>query len=248
MEIKKEKTFGRPSIKFTDSMGDTCYIWIMDNLGELRFDLDTDFAQFSQEDIKSLLPYLQSFVETGELEPQQSPSVTSAMEHGDSLLQKYSELPQPRLIPTDPTLHVGRDALSILAMHRGRYSQQFAHEKERIQSGLIDGIINPDASQAADRLESKLEALKDLEDDLAQSPLQGGSVDETKLELDKANRGKKYYMRQCDKQVDEITRLEELLEEWNSLVEKVDIFTRDGIVGELQKLHEKTAQLLNESE
>jgi hypothetical protein len=83
MEIEKGEIYDVSTMEFTDNLGTSCRMWILGNLEYLRFDLDTDFAQFSQEDIKTLLPYLQSFAETGRLEPQEPPC------KGDSLAEAF---------------------------------------------------------------------------------------------------------------------------------------------------------------
>lgn len=63
-------------------------------------------------------------------------------------------------------------------------------------------------------------------------------------DLEKANKAKAYYMRQCDKQVDHIANLEELLEEWSKFGECVGETKTDcKSVGFLQ---EKTTQLLGD--
>lgn len=79
MEIKKCKTlYGYPSIAFTSSRGDFLLLWTRENGKDIEIgthdgigDNYDDIARFSQEDIKSLLPYLQAFAETGTLEPLQ---------------------------------------------------------------------------------------------------------------------------------------------------------------------------------
>lgn len=79
MEIEKGKTPNNcPCIKFKDYYDVDCKIVAQDPL--LRFTiksgdtvLASEFAIFDQEQIKQLLPYLQSFAETGTLEPQESP-------------------------------------------------------------------------------------------------------------------------------------------------------------------------------
>lgn len=73
MEIIKHD--GKVSlIKFVDKNNISCEMWV--ELGALRFEIgrdiefdSEDLGHFSQEDIKALLPYLQSFAETGQLEP-----------------------------------------------------------------------------------------------------------------------------------------------------------------------------------
>lgn len=111
MEIEKSVSpLGYATLEFMDVFDTLCRLWVLKNAKQLRLDLNADVAQFTQGQIKTLLPYIQSFAETGTLE------------------------------------------------------------------------------------------------------LQGGSVDEKKLELDKAIKGRDYYMRQCDKQVDEIANLEDQLE------------------------------------
>jgi len=95
MEIKKKETpLEYLVLEFADTLDTLCRLWVLKSTHHLRFDLDFAFAQFSQEDIKTLLPYLQAFAETGQLEP---PSVTSAKEHGSALLQRYSEAQEPTL-------------------------------------------------------------------------------------------------------------------------------------------------------
>lgn len=68
MDIENIETHGQAGIEFTDRTGTPCILWILENIKDLRFDLDTDFSQFSQEDIKALLPYLEAYVNSGTLE------------------------------------------------------------------------------------------------------------------------------------------------------------------------------------
>jgi len=68
MKIKKYDLFGYPTIEFEDSIGSSCTLWIAKSTKCLRIDLSqNDFPEFSQDQIKALLPYLQAFVETSEL-------------------------------------------------------------------------------------------------------------------------------------------------------------------------------------
>lgn len=59
-------------------------------------------------------------------------------------------------------------------------------------------------------------------------------------ELEKVQREKAYYMRQCDKYVDHVADLEELLQEWRDFAKDL---SEDF---NLQDLHKRTAQLLGE--
>jgi len=87
-------------IEFVDHSGSEIQMWVEESVKQgsstklLWVDTDNDYFRFSREDIKTLLPYLQAFAQTGQLEPL---SVTAAREHGDSLLQKYSQSQEPTL-------------------------------------------------------------------------------------------------------------------------------------------------------
>ena len=79
MEIEKWQSanFGE-FIKFKEDLGTPCNLSVEDE--RLKFIIHEDkflpeYATFTQEDIKLLLPYLQAFVETGRLElpPQRIP-------------------------------------------------------------------------------------------------------------------------------------------------------------------------------
>lgn len=77
MDIENTVVHGQAGIEFTDRTGTPCSLWVLFNTKDLRFDLDTDFSQFSQEDIKALLPYLQAYANNGTLELQSKPAAKS---------------------------------------------------------------------------------------------------------------------------------------------------------------------------
>lgn len=67
-------------------------------------------------------------------------------------------------------------------------------------------------------------------------------------ELEKASKGKAYYMRQCDKQVDRIADLEELVISWQGFAEEIADEYGDEFEDDRKKLVQKTAQLLGEDQ
>ncbi len=76
MEIEKHEAPGEtPLLKFSDQTRSDLRLWVEDHsvLGKgiklLYLDTDSDYFKLLQEDMKSLLPYLQAFAETGTLEP-----------------------------------------------------------------------------------------------------------------------------------------------------------------------------------
>jgi len=80
MKIEKSKTgLGEQMIEFKDQSASDLRMWVEEHSKQgkgtkiLYFDTDADYFKFSQGDIKALLPYLQAYAETGQLEPQQSP-------------------------------------------------------------------------------------------------------------------------------------------------------------------------------
>jgi len=95
MEIKEGKTgLGEQMIEFTDQSASDLRMWVEEHSRQgkgtkiLYFDTDTDYFKFSQEDIKALLPYLQSFAETGQLEPQSPLQGESAINEAKLELEK----------------------------------------------------------------------------------------------------------------------------------------------------------------
>ncbi|HEX9502854.1 MAG TPA: hypothetical protein VF974_00845 [Patescibacteria group bacterium] len=76
MEIEQSKTTsGNQMIEFVDQSASDLSMWVEERSKQgkstklLFFDTDNDYFKFTQKDIKALLPYLQSFTETGLLEP-----------------------------------------------------------------------------------------------------------------------------------------------------------------------------------
>jgi hypothetical protein len=59
--------------------------------------------------------------------------------------------------------------------------------------------------------------------------------------IQELEKGRLYYMRQCDAYVDKVAELEELIEEWRSLAE-----SQKDLPDVLLKLQERTAKLLGE--
>lgn len=95
MEIEKGKTSsGEQLIEFADQTGSDIGLWVEEHSKQgksvklLYLDVETDYFKFSQEDIKTLLPYLQSFASSGTLEPTQEPT----LQGGESTLKRLSEL------------------------------------------------------------------------------------------------------------------------------------------------------------
>lgn len=91
MEIEKGKLpNGIRCLTFKDQFDEKCEVIISsDNF--LRFAFEY-VAYFSQEDIKTLLPYLQSFAETGTIEPQE-PTL-----QGDDIDQLYEKVKRENAI------------------------------------------------------------------------------------------------------------------------------------------------------
>src|SRR5579872_1237569 len=84
MEIEKSNLIGgNPGIKFHDADNHGCeaHVQSKNKVPILQFNFQVrpgvvDWLEFSQEDIKTLLPYLQAFAETGQLEPTQGKSLS----------------------------------------------------------------------------------------------------------------------------------------------------------------------------
>jgi hypothetical protein len=75
MDIEKLETPGEtPLLRFSDQTKSDLQMWAEEHQKQgksikvLYLDTDDDYFKFSQEDIKQLLPYLQSFAESGTLE------------------------------------------------------------------------------------------------------------------------------------------------------------------------------------
>ena len=138
MKIEKSVSpLGHTTLKFDDFTGTFCRLWVLKNTPNIRFDVNFAFAEFTQEDIKDLLPYLQLFTETGTIEP---------LQRDMSVTQIAAEIRQEQHI------------------------------------------------------------IKELEN-----------------KLEKEKKEKAYYLRQLDKQIDQIADLEELIEKWRTISEVIHV-------------------------
>jgi hypothetical protein len=164
MEIEKQSDAETPTIKFKDDIGSSCCIWLAEKFKGLYFGLENDYGLFTQEDIKDLLPYLQSFAETGQLEP-----ATESTLQGGSLAEAFKP----------------ENLIKISADQNVKLYEQ----------------------------ERKIEELE---------------------------KGRAYYLRQCDQYVDQVAELEEVIEKWRNAVE------RGMEASSLNELQVKTKQILGE--
>jgi len=122
MEIEEGKTFGKLSLEFTDANGIKCDLWIDENSENLYCNIGDDLAIFTQEDIKALLPYLQSFAETGQLEPQ------SPLQGGDA-----AEMRQKTLVSLQEQLDKAKKEASYYRRQCDQYVDQVANLEDLIE-------------------------------------------------------------------------------------------------------------------
>jgi hypothetical protein len=207
---------------------------VTENRKELQFELDTDFAKFTQEQVRDLLPYLQSFAETGTLEPQ------TPLQGG------LSQLAQEMLdiIGGNPPYIAGWNicgALNVGQYELNSYLPGTKYDKalkELIDAGIVEEL--PDLA-CRYRLTEKYKN--------AQSPLQGendtGDLQEMIL---KQSKELSYFMGTCNQQVKHIANLEQLVEEWCILHRDTVANPSNQHVWEERYsiLQEKTSQLLEE--
>lgn len=230
MEIEKGiLPNGRPLIRFKDQFDEPCRISVSGaSTSFLKFHIvGVGSAQLSQEDIQALLPYLQSFAETGQLEPTQEPTLqgeetqliyAAVIEDPSKRIQALLELFQKQdnriddLVETTACMNYRNYRYEQLLLEWKKYGQPSSDSKSPDELvHLTDQIIRESALSV-----------------------------EGSNEIEKANRGKAYYQRQCDQYVDQVANLEELVEEWRNIVE------RGSEASHLNNLQERTIKLLGE--
>jgi hypothetical protein len=146
MEIKEVKTDSLDRmIEFTDQSASDLRLWVEEHSKQgkgtkvLFIDTDSDYFKFLQEDIKSLLPYLQAFAETGTLEPA-------------TTLQGDTQIAHASLI-SDPKIRVEK-LLEMFQVQEGRID--ILEKEKRACFSQIDNLIDENAD-----LEEKLETMQE---------------------------------------------------------------------------------------
>jgi hypothetical protein len=267
MEIEKWTSTSGPFIKFKAYAGTPCKLSVAYEHLKITLHSDRfmpDYAQFSQEDIKTLLPYLQSFAETCTLEPHTKETFKKSWkledegygpvsfknengihEYHDNLIQESIQLVdraldkielgdtlsiEVRVVArepaTEPPTLQGEDQEerfgNLAKSSAKRVLDIFEDQKKRIEA-LVETTARMNYRNY--RYEQLLKEWKKFGQPSSDSKspdelvhLTDEIVRESALSvegvnaIEKANRGKEYYKRQCDKQVDEIADLEEQIE------------------------------------
>ncbi len=193
---------GNPHISFKDQFAKECEISSIDS--QTHFPLLRivfgEITYLSQEDIKTLLPYLQRFAETGILEP----ATETTLQWSDETIDAIAKASAKRVLEVIETQKEQVDKLTATNArmnYRNYRYEQLLIEWRKFGTSELD-CKHPD------------ELIHTTDELVRESALSVEGVNE----IEKANRSSLYYRRQCDKQVDEIADLEEQIESIRDLV------------------------------